>query len=991
MKPLGIILLLITISTCAFFSTNEALNEAQCLQRIIWSPRQTFEADQIFDSAAVIDKDTEQVATLLSAKAQRALRRADKIKSLPGQPIGVDFAQYAGYITVNKAEGRELFYYLAESPKNSSSKPLIVWFNGGPGCSSLGYGAMEEVGPFRVNADGKTLSRFKYAWNNVANTLFLESPAGVGFTKAKVGHANGDIQTAKENYIFLVNWLERFPQYKKRELFLAGESYAGHYIPQLADLILSKNALKNITIINLKGAAIGNAYVNRLQNRRDQDEFLWNRDFITEEAYEAVKKDCEIFYRTDNFTLACLSSRLKAFTGDLDNYNIYAPICLKAPDGSPTKSDETQGIDPCIDDFVLNYMNLPEVKKAFHADPNIKWGPCNDNLVYTLRSNNSVPTIKKIVTKGLRVMLYSGDIDSVVPITNTKKAVKAMQLTVKKPWRPWNCNDQVLGGFVEEYEGLSLVTVRGAGHMVPSNQPLRAFTVITYFLEGKPLPEEKTNNKMKTLHIILLLITISTCAFFCTNEALNEADCLQKVIWSPRESVESDDLFDPSIEIDKETEQVANPLSAKAQEALRSADKIKSLPGQPRGVDFEQYAGYITVNNAEGRELFYYLVETPKNSSSKPLILWLNGGPGCSSLGYGAMVEVGPFRVNADGKTLSIFKYAWNNVANILFVESPAGVGFSKAKVGQINGDARTAKENYMFLVNWLERFPQYKNHKLFLAGESYAGHYIPQFADYILSMNELKSKTIINLKGAAIGNPYVNKLQNRQDQDEYLWRRDFVTDEAHEAVKKDCEIFYQTENFTLECFYARKKAFIGYLDYYNIYAPLCLNYNASSHSKTDETEQGIDPCIDYFTEHYINLPEVKKAFHADPNIEWVQCNEDLEYTSKDNTSIPTIKKIVTKGLRVMLYSGDIDSVVPLTNTIKSVKALQLPVKKPWRPWNCDDQLGGFVEEYEGLTLVTVGGFTVQHKGLVLVVKGAGHMRESIGFDLLFPPREAAN
>lgn len=131
---------------------------------------------------------------------------------------------------------------------------------------------------------------------------------------------------------------------------------------------------------------------------------------------------------------------------------------------------------------------------------------------------------------------------------------------------------------------------------------------------------------MKPLHIILLLITISTCAFFCTNEALNEAEFLQKVIWSPRESVETDDKFDPSLEIEKETEQVANPLSAKAQEALRSADKIKSLPGQPGGVDFEQYAGYITVNNEEGRELFYYLVETPKNSSSKPLILWLNGG-----------------------------------------------------------------------------------------------------------------------------------------------------------------------------------------------------------------------------------------------------------------------------------------------------------------------------------------------------------------------------
>lgn len=90
-------------------------------------------------------------------------------------------------------------------------------------------------------------------------------------------------------------------------------------------------------------------------------------------------------------------------------------------------------------------------------------------------------------------------------------------------------------------------------------------------------------------------------------------------------------------------------------------------------------------------------------------------------------------------------------VANILFVESPGGVGFSKAKDGQINGDVRTAKENYAFLVNWLDRFPHYKKHNLYLAGESYAGHYIPQLAEFILTKNAMKSRTIINLKGAMV------------------------------------------------------------------------------------------------------------------------------------------------------------------------------------------------------------------------------------------------
>ncbi|KAJ3704998.1 hypothetical protein LUZ61_008703 [Rhynchospora tenuis] len=485
MNPLGIIFL-ISVSTCAFLKTNEALNEAQTLQEVIWSLRQPDEIDQLFDSASEFD-ETDKIVTL-SAKAQRALRKADKIESLPGQPKGVNFAQYAGYINVNKQAGRELFYYLAESPTNSSTKPLVLWLNGGPGCSSLGYGAMEEVGPFRVNADGKTLSRFKYAWNNLANMLFVESPAGVGYSRAKPNHINGDVQTAKENYIFLLNWLERFPQYKKRPFFMTGESYAGHYIPQLADLILTKNQLKPTTFINLQAVAIGNAYVDKLQNRRDQDEYLWHRDFITDEGFAEVKKNCEEFYSNENFTIPCLAARMKTFYGEVDNYNIYAPLCLKNKDGSPKKSDETeQGIDPCIDDFVERYLNLPEVKKAFHADQNVNWVTCNHNLTYTLRDNTTVPIIKKIVTKGLRVILYSGDTDSVVPITTTKKSVKDMQLPVKKPWRPWNCDNQV-GGFVEEYENLWLATVRGAGHMVPSNQPLRAYSLFHHFIAGKPLP-----------------------------------------------------------------------------------------------------------------------------------------------------------------------------------------------------------------------------------------------------------------------------------------------------------------------------------------------------------------------------------------------------------------------------------------------------------------------------------------------------------------------
>ncbi|KAK1288859.1 Serine carboxypeptidase II-3 [Acorus calamus] len=120
------------------------------------------------------------------------------------------------------------------------------------------------------------------------------------------------------------------------------------------------------------------------------------------------------------------------------------------------------------------------------------------------------------------------------------------------------------------------------------------------------------------------------------------------------------------------------------------ADKIDALLGQPKGVDFDQYGGYVTVDPNYGRALFYYFVESPHNSSDKPLVLWLNGA------------------------------------ANVIFLESPIGVGFSYSNTSsdyKLNGDERTAEDSYTFLINWLERFPHYKTREFFQAGESYTGH----------------------------------------------------------------------------------------------------------------------------------------------------------------------------------------------------------------------------------------------------------------------------
>ncbi|GJU67961.1 serine carboxypeptidase-like protein 34, partial [Tanacetum coccineum] len=88
-------------------------------------------------------------------------------------------------------------------------------------------------------------------------------------------------------------------------------------------------------------------------------------------------------------------------------------------------------------------------------------------------------------------------------------------------------------------------------------------------------------------------------------------------------------------------------------------DRVISLPGQPR-VSFKQYAGYITVNETHGRALFYWFFEAEESPQKKPLLLWLNGGPGCSSIGFGGLEELGPFVAQKGKPELRLNNNAWN-------------------------------------------------------------------------------------------------------------------------------------------------------------------------------------------------------------------------------------------------------------------------------------------------------------------------------------------
>ncbi|PWZ12637.1 Serine carboxypeptidase-like 40 [Zea mays] len=467
----------VLLIVCLLGSHANSSQEAR-LREFILSRRSSGSAFSVHDESAFTA--TSRLRSEYSGTDQSAQKAADKITALPGQPGGVGFDQYSGYVTVDEESGRALFYYFVEAARDASAKPLLLWLNGGPGCSSVGYGAMIEIGPFRITSDNKTLSRNENAWNSEANVLFLESPAGVGFSYSNTSSdygKSGDQRTADDAFVFLINWLERFPEYKARAFYISGESYAAHYGGVWFEESLHPKCggASWVHSSNL----VGNAYLDDNKNTKGQIDYLWSHGVISDQVCANITKNCKFSLADGD---ACSDAMAAYDSGYISGYNIYAPVCIDNPNGNYYPSSNVPGIDPCSNYYIQAYMNNPLVQKAFHARTT-EWSGCT-NLHWKDAPVSMTPTIKWLLGLGLPVWLYSGDFDAVCPLTATRYSIADLELSVMEPWRPWTATREV-GGYVQQYTGgLVLISVRGAGHQVPYFRPERALVLLRSFLKG---------------------------------------------------------------------------------------------------------------------------------------------------------------------------------------------------------------------------------------------------------------------------------------------------------------------------------------------------------------------------------------------------------------------------------------------------------------------------------------------------------------------------
>eukprot|EP00933_Yihiella_yeosuensis_P005917 TRINITY_DN110528_c0_g1_i1.p1 TRINITY_DN110528_c0_g1~~TRINITY_DN110528_c0_g1_i1.p1 ORF type:complete len:572 (+),score=100.70 TRINITY_DN110528_c0_g1_i1:62-1777(+) len=417
---------------------------------------------------------------------------ADKVKVLPGygEP---PTAHHAGFIEVEPSTRTNLFYYLVESQKNPEKDPLIWWMNGGPGASSLA-GLFSETGPLLLNEAGKFMNN-PYSWNKEANVLYVEFAPGIGYSFCSNSSKTGpdvtcpqergdcsaclasDTSVARHNAIFIEKLLtEVFPSMKGRPLYLTGESYAGVYIPTLAEEIL--NRMENTDVVNLHGLWVTDPCTDNKAQFGQLDlgvDFAHRKGLISQDVYHALSDESKGCFsgrthvgdriRRVESNLCRRAWRLY----DLATAGIGDAVHPQPVPGLPLYIDPLNAVGPTGGADIPGYLNRADVRKALHADlsPNKvyhleldnngysgytpEYAACNDHPNGKLGKKSMVDVYRSIASKTQttkaaanlkHIIISSGDLDPVVQLAGTEAAVNAIGFPVAEGGdrRPWYYN-----------------------------------------------------------------------------------------------------------------------------------------------------------------------------------------------------------------------------------------------------------------------------------------------------------------------------------------------------------------------------------------------------------------------------------------------------------------------------------------------------------------------------------------------------------------------
>eukprot|EP00644_Phytophthora_capsici_P004079 jgi/Phyca11/557314/estExt2_Genewise1Plus.C_PHYCAscaffold_1070009 len=337
--------------------------------------------------------------------------------------------------------------------------------------------------------------------------------------------------------------------------------------------------------------------------------------------------------------------------------------------------------------------------------------------------------------------------------------------------------------------------------------------------------------------------------------------------------------------------------------------------------DTKQDSGYIKLPNKVDDHYFFWYFEARRNAETAPLVLWLTGGPGGSSM-LALLTENGPCHVRPDLSTENN-PYSWTNEANVVWLDQPTNVGFSYGpdpKDADSNED-NVAENIYWFLQGFLDRHQELQDRQFYISGESYGGHYVPAAAHFISLQNNRKLNGVldINLQGISIGNGCTNPVvQNPHflDMATNAYNISFVDPSEMPKIEVEADIcrhmMKACQSHTSLCWDAA-----GYcqdhLDSvfmaakrnpYDIRQP-CATSDSDALQCIAEDSELIAP--------YLNSPNLRTFLHVDKSVgDWQMVNFAVNsaFAHSFDVMLSTsdfVGDLLNNGVRVLIYAGDAD------------------------------------------------------------------------------------
>ncbi|CDO94873.1 unnamed protein product [Kluyveromyces dobzhanskii CBS 2104] len=417
-----------------------------------------------------------------------------RIKPLDPESLGVDAVkQWSGYL--DHEDSKHFFYWFFESRNDPETDPVILWLNGGPGCSSF-VGLFFELGPSTMGADLKPIYN-PYSWNSNASVIFLDQPVGVGFSYGDSKVSTTD-DAARDVYIFLDLFFERFPQLRANDFHISGESYAGHYLPKIAHEIAIVHA--EDSTFNLSSVLIGNGFTDPLTQYS-----YYQPMACGEGGYPSVLQPDDCLKMNKNLPV-CLSlvnrcykshSTFSCVLADRyceqqittvyeksgrNFYDIRAPCELNDDSGACYKEEV----------YISDYLNQEEVQRALGTDVST-FQSCSSDVGIGFAFTGDGPNpfqqyVAELLDQDIHVLIYAGDKDYIcnwlgnlawTDDLDWKFHAEYQQQLLRK-WKSEETEETI--GQTKSYGPLSFLRIYDAGHMVPHDQPANSLQMVNSWI-----------------------------------------------------------------------------------------------------------------------------------------------------------------------------------------------------------------------------------------------------------------------------------------------------------------------------------------------------------------------------------------------------------------------------------------------------------------------------------------------------------------------------